>query len=131
MPGKDRILQKLLMVGIGGFFGSVLRYWLGGLVMDRSDTVFPLGTLVVNISGSLLMGLLFAVALERFAIGEGSRIFLAVGFLGAYTTFSTLMLESYTMMESGEFLLAGLDMAGSIILGFMAFYIGLIIGRLI
>lgn len=124
-------MQKILLVGIGGFFGSSLRYWLEGVVMDRIDSSFPLGTLAVNVTGSLLAGIFFAVALERFAIGESARIFLAVGFLGAYTTFSTLMLESYTMMESGDFLLAGLDLAGSIVLGLMAFYLGLVAGRLI
>lgn len=124
-------MYKLLLVGIGGFFGSMTRYWLSGAVMERSEGTFPLGTMVVNITGSFLIGIFFAVALERFSIGEGSRILLAVGFLGAYTTFSTLMLESYTMMEAGEFLLAGLDMLGSIILGFTAFYLGLVLGRLV
>lgn len=124
-------MYKLLLVGVGGFFGSVLRYWLGGVVMERTDTTFPLGTLAVNLSGSFLIGIFFAVALERFSIGESTRIMLAIGFLGAYTTFSTLMLESYTMMEAGEFLLAGLDMFGSVVLGFMAFYLGLVLGRLI
>ncbi len=124
-------MYKILLVGIGGFFGSTLRYWLGGVVMERTDATFPLGTMVVNLTGSFLIGIFFAVALERFSIGEGTRILLAVGFLGAYTTFSTLMLESYTMMEAGELLLAGLNLAGSVILGFMAFYLGLVLGRLI
>ncbi len=124
-------MQKLLMVGLGGFLGSVMRYWLGGLVMDRAGTTFPWGTFAINISGSFMMGILFAVALERFAVGEGTRIFLAIGFLGAYTTFSTLMLESYTMLEAGKFLLAGMDIAASVVMGFFAFYLGLVIGRLV
>lgn len=124
-------MYKLLLVGIGGFLGSVTRYWISGVVMERSDSGFPLGTLIVNLTGSFLIGIFFAMTLERFSIGESSRILLAVGFLGAYTTFSTLMLESYTMMEAGELLLTGLNMAGSVILGFLAFYLGLILGRLV
>ncbi len=124
-------MYKLLMVGLGGFAGSMLRYWLGGLVMQRTESTFPWGTLVVNLSGSLLMGLLFAVALERFALAEGARIFLAAGFLGAYTTFSTLMLESYTMVSAGELLAAGLNLAGSVVLGMAAFFVGLVLGRMI
>ncbi len=123
--------MKLLMVGIGGFFGSMLRYWIGGLVMDRTGATFPWGTFAVNVSGSFLLGVVFAVALERFAVGEGWRIFLAIGFLGAYTTFSTLMMESYTMLEAGEMMMAALDIAASVALGFLAFYLGLIIGRLV
>ena len=123
--------MDLVLVGLGGFFGAIARRAVDLWVSGRADAVFPLGTLVINVSGSFVLGLLFAWAIERDVLPADVRGPLMIGFLGAYTTFSTLMLESWRLVEDGSWQLAALNLAGSVALGLVAVVAGLAVGRLL
>jgi fluoride exporter len=121
--------MELVLVGIGGFAGAVARRVVDVWVTERTATTFPFGTLVINLSGSFLLGLLFAWAMERDVLPTAIRAPLMIGFLGAYTTFSTWMLESWRLVEDGAWALAAVNLAGSVLLGLVAVIAGLAIGR--
>ena len=123
--------MDLLLVGIGGFAGAIARRVVDLWVSDRAGSAFPLGTLVINVSGAFLVGLLFAWALERGVLPREIRGPVMIGFLGAYTTFSTWMLESWRLVEDGAWALAAFNLAGSAALGLVAVVAGLAVGRLI
>jgi CrcB protein len=120
----------VLLIGAGGFAGAVARYLVDAQISQRFAS-FPWGTLVVNVSGSFLVGVLFALITERAALPAALRGPLMIGFLGAYTTFSTLALESWRMIEDGAWLLAVLNLGGSVAIGMIAVVGGLTIGRAI
>ena len=119
----------LVLIAVGGAFGSVARYLVDGWVLDRVGTGFPIGTLVVNLSGAFVLGLLAALTIDRSLLPADVRAPAMIGFLGAYTTFSTLMLESWRLVEDGEVLLGAVNVAGSAALGMIAVVAGLSIGR--
>ncbi|HEX5590172.1 MAG TPA: fluoride efflux transporter CrcB [Candidatus Limnocylindrales bacterium] len=121
--------MPLILVAIGGAAGAVARYVIDGYVAERAAGAVPWGTLVVNLSGSLLLGLLFAFAVERDVLPAAVRAPLMIGFLGAYTTFSTLVLESWRLWEDGAAGLALANAFGSVVLGLVAVVIGLTLGR--
>ncbi|MEO8625680.1 MAG: CrcB family protein [Candidatus Limnocylindrales bacterium] len=112
------------------FRGAVARYLIDSEVSQRFAS-FPWGTLVVNVSGSFMVGLVFALIVERASLPAELRGPLLIGFLGAYTTFSTLTLESWRMIEDGAWLLAALNLGGSVALGMVAVIGGLAVGRAI
>ncbi|MEJ7749127.1 MAG: fluoride efflux transporter CrcB [Candidatus Limnocylindrales bacterium] len=119
----------LVVIGLGGAAGAVARYLVDGLVTQQAASAFPFGTLVINLSGSLVLGVLFALAIERNVLPADIRAPVMVGFLGAYTTFSTLMLQSWLLVESGAIGMAILNVVGSSLLGLLAVLVGLGIGR--
>lgn len=121
--------MQLLLIGIGGFAGAIGRYAVDAWIGSRLPSAFPFGTLVVNLSGSLAMGILFAIAIEREVLANELRWPLMVGFVGAYTTFSTLALDSWRLAESGSTLLAAANLGGTTLLGMGAVILGLTIGR--
>jgi len=123
--------MDLVLVGIGGFAGAVARRLVDLWVSDRAGSVFPFGTLVINLSGAFLLGVLFAWAVERDVLPREIRGPLMIGFLGAYTTFSTLMLESWRLVEDGAWQLGLLNIGGSMVLGMIAVVGGLAVGRLL
>lgn len=123
--------MQLLIVGLGGFAGAVTRWLVDGAISERNPTAFPLGTLVINVTGSFLLGLLFAWVMERNVLPPEVRAPLMIGFLGAYTTFSTFMLESWRLVEDGAWALALLNLGGSVFLGVVAVLGGLAVGRLL
>ena len=123
--------MELVLVGVGGFAGALARRLVDLWVSDRTGGSFPFGTLVINLSGSFLVGLLFAWAIDRDVLPREIRGPLMIGFLGAYTTFSTWMLESWRLMEDGAWQLAMLNLGGSVILGMIAVVGGLAVGRLL
>ena len=120
----------VLLVGVGGFAGAIARYVID-LQITQRFAAFPWGTFAVNISGSFLVGLLFALIVERPALDPELRGPLMIGFLGAYTTFSTLTLESWRMIEDGAWPLAALNLGGSVAIGMLAIVGGLALGRAI
>lgn len=122
--------MPLILIGIGGFAGAIARYLVDGAVSARLAGAFPWGTLVVNLSGSFLLGLLFALSAERAILPAEVRGPVLIGFVGAYTTFSTYMLESWRLIEGGAFALALGNVLGSVALGLVAVFAGLAIGRL-
>jgi CrcB protein len=121
-------VAALLWVGLGGFLGANARYLLGGLIAERWGTVFPWGTFAVNITGSFILGFFLAFAQERPWVHPNWRLLFAVGFLGAYTTFSTFTYESMRLLQDGEFLLAFANLAGSVLAGCTAALAGIAMG---
>jgi len=119
----------LVLIAAGGAAGAVARYLVDSAVLDRFAGAFPLGILVVNLSGAFVLGLLAALIIDRGVLSAELRAPLLVGFLGAYTTFSTLMLDSWRLVEDGLPLLALANVAGSTVLGLVAVVAGLLVGR--
>lgn len=120
---------SILLIGVGGFAGAVARYLIDVRVSTWTGGSLPWGTFVVNVSGSLAAGVFFALVIERAALPAELRGPLMIGFLGAYTTFSTLALESWRMLEDGAWLVASLNLAGSVVIGVVALVVGITIGR--
>lgn len=118
-----------LWVGLGGFVGANARYALTGLVARRLGSGFPFGTLVVNVSGSLLIGLVLVLIVERFITDPAWRLLLVVGFLGGYTTFSSYSFEAIILIEQGQWGRAAAYVVGSNLLGLLACYGGIALGR--
>ena len=120
---------KYLLVAIGGGLGSLARYLAAGAVMSRFGGRFPLGTLIVNVSGSFLIGLLMVLLTERYAPHPYWRLLLVVGFLGGYTTFSSFEWETYSALRAGGSWLGFLNVAASVTLGYAAVWVGALLAR--
>ncbi len=123
------LMHKYLFVGIGGFCGAVTRYAVDGYVRQAFGLGFPLGTLVINASGSFLLGLVFAAVLDGLTHDHALTLLVASGFIGAYTTFSTFMLDSAKLANEGGSALAMANVAASLLLGFTAVHLGLLLGK--
>lgn len=121
--------MPLVLIALGGAAGAVARYIVDTTIAQRTSGAFPWGTLAVNLSGSLLLGILFALTVERGILPASVRGPLMIGFIGAYTTFSTLMLESWRLAEDGATGLALANVIGSSVLGIVAVFVGLSLGR--
>ena len=124
-------MTKYLMVGIGGALGSVLRFWVGGYVGDRLGVRFPYGTFLINCTGSFLVGFVVTLLAERTHWSPNWRSLIPIGFIGGYTTFSTFELETFRSFQDGEILVAGLNVAVSVVVGFVSVWLGVIAGRTI
>ncbi len=123
--------MPLVLIGLGGFAGAISRYLVDGFVSDRTGGAFPWGTLAVNATGSFVLGLLFAMTTERAILPADIRGPVMIGFIGAYTTFSTYMLESWGLIETGSYGAAIANLGGSVVIGLVAVAAGLAIGRAI
>ena len=113
-------MGNLLIVGCGGFLGAVTRYGLSGLVHRYYGGGFPLGTLAVNVLGCLLLGAIMALVQDRQLFAPNMRIFVTIGILGAFTTFSTFGYESSALLHDQEFRLASLNVVANVVLGLAA-----------
>lgn len=123
-------MLNTLLIFIGAGFGGVSRYWISSVTYSFLGREFPYGTLVVNVSGCFLMGLLFVLILERFdGIGPPLRSLLLIGLLGGYTTFSSFSIETLNLFESGAYLSTALNILSSIILCIAATWLGIMGGR--
>jgi CrcB protein len=120
---------SVLLIGVGGFVGAIARYLIDARVSAWTGGTLPWGTFVINVSGSLLIGQLFALLVERAAFAAELRGPLMIGFLGAYTTFSTLALESWRMIEDGAWIAASANLIGSVVVGLIAVVVGISLGR--
>lgn len=116
----------LLWIGAGGFLGAILRYWVSGWIQAGAIT-FPLGTLGVNFIGSFLLSLVMFLSEFKGYFNEEVRIFLTIGLLGSFTTFSTFSYESLRLLEQQEHLLFSANVIGSVALTLLAVYLGKII----
>ncbi len=123
------MIRNILVIGMGGFLGAVSRYGVAVWIGQRWGRSFPLGTFVINVSGSFLIGLLMPLLTERFIVNPQWRLLLVVGFLGAYTTFSTFEYETGALLKDGQWLYAGLNVMGSVVAGFIALKIGEVIAK--
>ena len=121
--------MTLAWIAVGGAAGAVSRYLLQGWVDGLAGGRFPWGTFAINISGSFALGVVFALAVDRAVLSPEVRVPIMVGFISAYTTFSTLMLESWRLVEEGDLVLAFANLAGSVLVGMIAVVAGLAIGR--
>jgi len=132
MKGKGTSeLLKYLFVGLGGGLGSILRFWLGSYIGSKMGTRFPYGTLVINITGSFLIGLVFALLTARTTWSPNWRYLIPIGFIGGYTTFSSFEFETLRTIRDGQIGLGLLYVATSVVIGFVAVWGGMIAGRAI
>jgi fluoride exporter len=120
-----------LAIALGGAAGALARYLVDTWVSTRTGSSFPWGTLVVNLTGAFVLGLLATLAVERALLPSSIRAPVLIGFLGAYTTFSTWMLDSWRLLEEGSWVAAAGNIAGSVALGLVAVGAGIAIGRMV
>ena len=122
-------MEKFLLISAGAILGANARYWLSDWATRKWGAAFPYGTLLVNLTGSLLLGLFLTLALERLNLDPRWRLLIATGFLGAYTTFSTYTYESISLLLKGQWLPSLLNLLGSTLLGLIAVAVGIFIGK--
>jgi len=119
-----------LLVGLGGFIGANARFVVARLVGALVETRFPLGTFVINVSGSFLLGILGAIVAQKMTPNsEAMRLALGVGFLGGFTTFSTFEFETHALLEDGSWLTAATNMFASLFVGLLALRAGIVVAR--
>ncbi|MEO8677608.1 MAG: fluoride efflux transporter CrcB [Vicinamibacterales bacterium] len=122
--------MPFLLVGIGGFIGANARFVVARMVGAMFETRFPLGTFLINVSGSFLLGVLGTVIAQRvFPSSEAMRLALGVGFLGAFTTFSTFEFETHALIDDGSWLTATANMFASLFLGLLAVRAGIVLAK--
>lgn len=122
-------MKNYLLVAIGGMLGAIARYWLGGVLSQRWPLALPVETLVINVSGSFLLGFLTSAGIEYGVISQPWRLAFGVGFLGAYTTFSTWQVESLRLLQQGSTRFAVLNLSVSVALELLAAWTGYWLGR--
>lgn len=120
------MIRLALIVGAGGFLGTVSRYFTQILMQRWFQTLFPIGTLAVNILGSFLIGVIYALSERNNILSPEIRLFLTVGFCGGFTTFSSFSFDILNLTKDSSFIYTLLYMAGSIFLGILAVYLGTI-----
>lgn len=124
-------MHNILVVALGGALGTLSRYALGLWIMNRWNQGFPLHTFLINITGAFLLGFLHILFTERLDVSPLWRLGIAVGFLGAFTTFSTFGYEVFSLLESGNYMTAGLYTLLSIAVGFTGVALGVSLARML
>lgn len=124
-------MKELVAAFLGGGVGSALRYWLSGAVYRVASPAFPTGTLLVNVTGCFAIGLLMAVFEERFVVQPLLRVFLTIGVLGGFTTFSTFSYETIALLRDGSTMAALLNVCLSVVACLAGTWSGLAIGKLL
>ncbi len=117
-------MQKYLLIALGGGLGSIARYWVGSTIASRAGIKFPYGTLVVNLTACVVIGFTLTYLGKRADLSPAWRFLVPVGFIGAYSTFSTYEWETLSTLRSGAFALGALYAVGSLILGLAATWAG-------
>lgn len=118
------------MIALGGALGSLARYQIAAVIQSRVPAGFPYGTFVVNVSGCFIMGLATALLTERLVVHPNWRFLVPIGFVGAYTTFSTFELETFRAASEGAWLVAGANVTASVVVGYVALWAGFLVARL-
>jgi len=124
-------LQKYLLIAFGGALGSMARYWVGSAIANKMGTKFPYGTFVINITACVIIGFSLTVLAKRADLNPAWRFLVPVGFIGAYSTFSTYEWETLSTIRTGAFLLAALYAVSSLILGLAAVCAGSVIAEIL
>ncbi len=124
-------MQNYLLVFVGGGVGAAARYWLSGLVHQRMGSGFPSGTMVVNILGCFLIGFLMSTLEDRFVVYPSLRIFLTIGILGGFTTFSSFSFETVALLRDGEVFYAGANILLSVIVCLTGTWLGSLLGKIV
>ena len=120
-------MKQLLLVGIGGFFGSIARYLVSKLNISWSFHDIPMGTFTANVIGSLIIGFLMGILVDANGLNNNLRLLLAVGFCGGFTTFSSFTNENLHLLQNGQYLTAFIYILGSVALGIVAVFVGYLI----
>lgn len=123
------MLKAILLVGLGSAGGGILRFLIGKWAHSLIATSFPLGTMIVNILGCFIIGLIYSIFSKNSAADANMQLLLATGFCGGFTTFSSFMHENYVMLENGNFLQLALYTILSIVLGMLALYLAIYLTR--
>ncbi|MBS1744092.1 MAG: fluoride efflux transporter CrcB [Bacteroidetes bacterium] len=114
-------MKNFLLAGLGGAIGTMMRY--AAYILFKSSS-FPLGTLLINITGSFIIGLVFGLSLRNAAFENNWKVFLATGICGGFTTFSAFSMENVQMLQEGKYLLSGLYIVSSVVAGMFAAWLG-------
>jgi len=122
--------MKILIIGLGGFIGAVLRYSISGWVQKLFSGNFPYGTLAVNIIGSFILGYFLFISEGRFVINPMWRSFVAIGMMGALTTFSTFSYETFMLLQENLYWQAGLNTLFNVAITLVAVWAGMVLARL-
>jgi len=122
-------LQKYIYIALGGALGSIARYWVGSTVASRLGTRFPYGTFVINMTACVIVGFSLTYLARRTGVNPAWRFLIPIGFVGAYSTFSTYEWETLYTIRSGAFLEASLYALGSLFLGLVAVWMGILIAE--
>ena len=122
---------RYVMIGIGGFLGAIARYQVATMVQARVPAGFPWGTFIVNVSGCLVMGIVTTWLTERLVVNPQWRFLIPIGFIGAYTTFSTFELELFRANTEVAWLIGGAYLFGSVAAGYGALWAGVVLARFI
>jgi len=124
------MIKTLLLVGTGGFLGSISRFLASRFMQDNFPSAFPYGTFLVNISGCLLIGLIYGISEKGSLLTTGWKLFLAVGFCGGFTTFSTFANENLALLRDSEYFYFFLYTGLSVFLGIAATFLGVLITKI-
>jgi CrcB protein len=124
---QKMMLKNVLLVGLGGGIGSIARFLCQKYLYEWAPHPFPIGTFIVNILGCFLIGVFYGLAEKGSLLSPELRLLLATGFCGGYTTFSSFAYENIILLKTGNFFYSGLYMAGSVILGVAATFLGMFI----
>ena len=121
--------MNYLWIAVGAVVGASARYFLSGLIVRNFSATFPYGTLLINVTGSLVLGFFLVRSTDRVLLDPRWRLLVAVGFCGSYTTFSSYAFESFALMEQGQWLLVGLNVVASNVLCLAAVLAGAALAR--
>ena len=126
---RETLMAKLVLIGLGGCLGAIARYSLAGLAQRWTSGVFPVGTLLVNVLGCFAIGAVMGLVEGPHALGPNIRFLFVIGFLGSFTTLSTLGYETVEMLRDGQFVWAALNACGNMALGLGAVILGRLAAR--
>jgi len=118
------MLRTLLLIGLGGFLGSISRFLIALGLNRIFQSVIPIGTLAVNILGCLLIGIIYSLAEQKNMLSPEFRVFLGVGFCGGFTTYSSFAFDKFSLIKTGDFLMLSVYVGASVFLGLIAVYLG-------
>lgn len=124
-------MSRYVMIAVGGAIGAIARYQVASLIQARVPVGFPYGTFVVNVTGCLIMGMVTALLTDRLVTNPNWRFLIPIGFVGAYTTFSTFELEVFQAINEGAWSIAAANVVASCIAGYVALWIGFVVARVL